>query len=121
MLVKRSFLLVWLLGCTTLAQTATLLDYKHLVLKTAEMDQPKGSKTVLAKDIIGHRFLLNLKDFNGGDAGYYVAIKDRISFTCAKKSNTFRGGLLEATIVDHHMGDGTNHVFVLDNCSNKNA
>lgn len=125
--MKNTLAIALLLASATMAHAATdtakaaPMDYKQLVSKAVQMDQPVASKTVLDKEILKKHVRLDLKGFSGGAAGYYVDTKERISFTCEKKADGFKGGLVDATIVSHNMGDGTGHVFVLDNCANSAA
>ena len=102
----------------TLAQ-ATPLAYSDIVKEARRYEKLEGSERVVSNKILGQKVQLDLKPFGKGSPEFYVKKSDEIGFICAKKSPSFKGGNVIATITMHEEAEGASHFYTLDNCSTK--
>lgn len=110
-----------LVACNALAQApAPALQYKDVIRDTEQIGKYEhGSEDALKSTSVGRTVALNLKPFpkSTGSSAFFVDIKDGIAFTCAKKSQGFKGGNVIAKINDYEAGEEETHFFELDNCT----
>ncbi len=102
--------------CSAIAQPVSL-HYPDIVREARRIEKLEGGEYVISNKVLFHRARLNLRAFGKGSDAFYVDKKDEISFTCAKKSQGFTGGVVEAVIVKHEPGAEGSHDYTLDNCS----
>lgn len=98
-----------------LAQPVSL-HYPDIVREARRIEKLEGGEYVISNKVLFHRARLNLRAFGKGSDAFYVDKKDEISFTCAKKSAGFTGGVVEALVVKHEPGAEGSHDYTLDNC-----
>jgi len=94
--------------------TKPSMTYGQIVKETR---LPKGNADKITSGLVGRRVRFTLKPFSQGQGAFYVNKDDRIGFVCKSMDRGFKGGRIDAAIVQHEAGADDGEFFTLDHCS----